>query len=122
MGVNESAPASSVNVDERGYFWWSHEPKGKHASVPNTAVSGRLSIDSTARIELALDGMLPGERDSPIIGVLRDGKQVILLDPWPTGPKIRFPGISTASFQASRCLVGQLPRGLKGPTAHFRKI
>jgi hypothetical protein len=80
-------------LEERGLFWWHHEPIPEKQFAPNSAVSGLLKIDKDGLITLELEGylsadkmsvMLQGEdanlADKRIEGILKTtGKHVLLV-------------------------------------------
>jgi ApeA N-terminal domain 1 len=112
-------------LEERGVFWWHHEPIPENCFAPQSSVPGLLKISDDGAITLDLDGYFPsdkgawsvlpdmGECKGKIIeGILRaTDRRVILLDLAPYGGRFATSGLSYSGYQAAHCLVSepQLP-------------
>ena len=112
-------------LEERGVFWWHHEPIPENCFAPQSSVPGLLKIADDGAITLDLDGYLAsdkgawsvlsdmGECKGKIIeGILRvTDRRVILLDLARHGGRFATKGLSYSGYQAAHCLVSvpQLP-------------
>jgi hypothetical protein len=92
-------------LEERGVFWWHHEPIPEKCFAPQSSVPGLLKIADDGAITLDLDGYLPsdkgawsvlsdmGECKGKIIeGILR--RRVFLLDLAPHGGRFATNALS----------------------------
>ena len=113
--------------EERGLFWWRHEPVPDRQFAPDASVSGLLKIEEDGIITLDLDGYLPGGgftsalsvfsddmnadlKDKRIQGILKvSGKTVLLDDLQRGGRRLSTNGPSFEQYQALHCLVGNVP-------------
>jgi hypothetical protein len=110
-------------LDERGLFWWHHEPIPERQFAPDSYVPGLLRIDDDGRITLELDGRLPSDKglmsvlpsfqdaaelnDKLIQGILKgSNKHVLLSDLTKDGGHFSTRGISYEEYIAMNCLVG----------------
>ena len=108
-------------LEERGLFWWHHEPIPDRHFAPDTSVPGLLKIDDDGRIALELDGRLFSDkgpmsvmdRDDPelpakrIEGILKVSNQRVLLsDLRKHGSRFSTNGLSYEGYAAIHCLVG----------------
>jgi len=108
-------------LEERGVFWWHHEPIPEGCFAPQACVPGLLEIADDGIITLDLDGYLQsdkgvlsvlsdiGECKGKIIeGVLRaTDRRVVLLDLSAHGGRYATSGLSYSGYQAMHCLVSQ---------------
>jgi DNA-binding MarR family transcriptional regulator len=99
-------------LEERGVFWWHHEPIPENCFAPQSSVPGLLKISDDGAITLDLDGYFPsdkgawsvlpdmGECKGKIIeGILRaTDRRVILLDLAPYGGRFATSGLRTTQF------------------------
>lgn len=113
-------------IEEHGYFWWEGEPIPEGHLVPDSSVSGILTISKNGQIDLELHGIL--ETDSSIFnnllcgelppefanksihGILKNSSKFIhLFEIHPNGGTLKFNGVSFERYRASDCLVGSKP-------------
>jgi hypothetical protein len=112
----------SVEIDERGYFWWADEPVPQGHFAPSSAVPGRVRISSNGRTKLELDGILPlpaGKHDinvhgipgkpsaTAVVGSIRGGHEYVRLEKL-SQAGLRFPGKHppSESKNAIFCILG----------------
>jgi hypothetical protein len=109
-------------LEERGLFWWHHEPIPDGQFAPNSCVAGLLKIDDDGRTRLELDGYLPSEHgpmsalveaeDAKLKGESIDGflkvskKHVLLCTLSRYGGRFSTNGLSYENYLALNCLVG----------------
>jgi hypothetical protein len=107
----------SLEINERGYFWWSDQPIPEEAFAPPGGTYGLLTIDVKGRITLDLDGLLSAERfprfdrekivNRNISGILkRDNRRILLCNLNFNGGDFKTAGLSNEGFTAEFCLVG----------------
>jgi hypothetical protein len=49
-------------LEERGVFWWHHEPSPENCFAPQSSVPGLLKISYDGAITLDLDGYFPSDK------------------------------------------------------------
>jgi hypothetical protein len=108
-------------LEERGLFWWHHEPIPDRHFAPDSCVPGLLKIDDDGRITLELDGRLLSDKGplsvmdredaelpvKRIEGILKVSNQRVLLsDLRKHGARFSTNGPSYEGYAAIHCLVG----------------
>jgi hypothetical protein len=130
-GVTICEAGAMTILDERGLFWWHHEPIPERQFAPDSCVPGLLRIDDDGRITLELDGrlssdkgpmsVLPSFQDAAelegklIQGILKgSNKHVLLSDITKLGGHLSSHEIFYEEYAAFNCLVGDysLPRAV----------
>ncbi len=104
-------------IEERGFFWWSDESVPDRCYAPDAHVTGILIIDSSGRVTLKLDGLMPGRGlgeslnrgkvEKNIMGVLKN-KQHVFLDELFSGPA-SYGYLSYEGYHSSKCLISEQP-------------
>jgi hypothetical protein len=130
--MTEKATETSATYlfQEKGFFWWAHQPVPEGHFAPETAVVGELKINPEGRITLDLYSLLSNERDAlatlgrsddpslakqRIRGILIDSnRRVLLLDLSRRAQHHSSYRISTEGFRATYCLIGN--EEFLGPT------
>ena len=108
--------------EDRGYFWWHGTPVPDRHFAPEDAVTGLLKIAEDGRINLELDGFLPGAEhplehfldqdktvraDLCIQGKLKGSNDNVLLTGLlRNGSRLASSGVSYQNYLALGCLVG----------------
>ena len=111
-------------LEERGLFWWHHEPIPDQSFAPDSCVSGLLKIHDDGRTTLELDGYLSSEygamstllgsqdhklKSESIQGLLKvSNKHVLLFNLSRNGGAFSTIGLSYEKYQALNCLVGDV--------------
>jgi hypothetical protein len=125
-------------IEESGYFWWNSVPLPPGQFAPESAVTGRLTIDEEGRTQLELNGVLPNEH-GPLAGIIDSGiplpsenrihgilknsnKAVRLLDLHRNGGRFKTNGISYEQYAALQCLVGDGPFRDASEPAQFTRL
>jgi len=111
-------------LEERGLFWWHHEPIPDRHFAPDSSISGLLKVDDDGRITLELDGYLLSDKGSMSVmareqaelvgkrieGILKvSNKRVLLFDLIKNGSRFSSNGLSYEGYAAIHCLVGDHP-------------
>ncbi len=109
-------------LEERGLFWWHHEPIPERHFAPEASVSGLLKIDEDGLVKLELDGRLSRDKSpmsvlpsqgsnaelagKSIEGILKaSSKHVLLIDLMKQGGRFSSHGMSYEGYAAAHCLV-----------------
>ena len=112
-------------LEERGLFWWHHEPIPDRHFAPDSCVPGLLKIDDDGRVTLELDGRLLNDKGRTLMmfaaedselsrkrieGILKvSNKRVLLFDLVRNGSRFTTNGLSYEEYIAMHCLVGERP-------------
>lgn len=112
----------AVILEERGYFWWHGTPVPDRHFAPEDAVTGLLKVAEDGRVNLELDGFLPGAKhplehmldqnnkvpaDLCIQGKLKGSNDNVLLTGLlRNGTRVASNGVSYENYLALGCLVG----------------
>ncbi len=127
----------NLELDERGYFWWSNMdiPEGNFA--PAGGAFGRLTISYVGEARLDLDTELPSDKgpfaalaghgratNRLIAGILKERTEHLLLgDVWADGPtKFASNGLSYQGYSAGKCLIGSKPFGTRSEFPVFNEL
>lgn len=105
-------------LEDRGIFWWNDEPVPATQFAPDTAVSGKLTIEDDGSVRLELDDVMPSDRhpfdnllargkltERNMQGLLSESGHVLLMNAFRNGATVRTHNVSKEAYFVQQCLV-----------------